>query len=184
MVALRDFDIDKHYTQLRQGHLMYSFRGVLSEGLMDFVFNDIEEALINKPEKKIVRKRIFNVLVELIQNIYKYTSDSGLPFEMNEVMVIVQRVDDGYEVITGNYLEKEVMRALEARMKMINYMTDEELDNLYRGVLSSGSITKSQGAGLGFIDVARRSKSDITHQFDAVDQQFSFFTVKAIVKVE
>lgn len=183
MVALKGFDIDAHYTQMRQGSLTYSFRGILSKGLMDFVFMDIEEALVNKPEKKIVRKRIFNVLVELIQNIYKYTSDSRLPFEMNEVMVIVQRLEVGYEVITGNYLEKDIMQVIEARMKMINYMTDDELDNLYRGVLSSGTVTKSQGAGLGFIDVARKSKSDLTYQFDAVDKDFSFFTVKALVKI-
>ncbi|MGK7392773.1 MAG: SiaB family protein kinase [Candidatus Cyclobacteriaceae bacterium M2_1C_046] len=183
MVALKGFDIDTHYNSLRRGNLTYSFRGVLTKGLMDFVFDDIEEALVNKPERKIVRKRIFNVLVELIQNLYKNTSGSSLPFEMNEVMVIVQRVDNDYEVITGNFLEKDSIKVIEARMKMINYLTSEELDNLYRGVLSSGSITKKQGAGLGFIDIARRAKSNFDHQFSPVDHQYSFFTVKTLVKV-
>lgn len=182
MVALKGFDIDTHYNSQRQGNLTYAFRGILSEGLIDFVFNDIEKTLINKPEKKIIKKRIFNVLVELIQNIYKHTSDSDLPFEMNEVMVIVQRIDEGYEVVAGNFVEREKIKELEARMKMINYLTHKELDNLYRGVLSSGTITKNHGAGLGFIDIARRAKSDLDHQFDAVDQKYSFFTVKTVVK--
>lgn len=182
MVALKNFDIDSHYKSMRDGKLAYSFRGVLTEGIMEFVFQDIEEALINKPEPRLIRKRIFNVLVELIQNIYKYTSELAL--EANEVMVIVQKKDNIYEIISGNYLEKNVIKTLQTRVSMINYLTGEQRDELYRGVLTSGLISRQNGAGLGFIDVARKSKNDLYYQFDNVDERYSFFTVKAFVSTE
>lgn len=174
--------MNSHYGELRKGSLIYSFRGISSQFAMEDVFLDIEQALMYNPKVKIIRKRIFNVLVELIQNIYKYSA--SLPVADKNVLVIIQETIHGYEVICGNYLESKLINMLEARANMINYLKSGQLDELYLQILQTGMVTEQQGAGLGFIDVARKSKSKLMYQFNEVDNTYSFFTLKTIIKTD
>lgn len=178
---VKDFNIDVHYHRMRKGYLVYSFRSRLNREIMQVIFQDIEKALKDEPENKVIRKRTFNVLVELIQNIYNYTS--SLSLEASDVLIIVQRITQGYEIITGNFLVQEGVNSLESRLRLINYLTQEQLDEVYRGVLASDSAPKETGAGLGLLDVVRKSGSSFDFKINAVEDGFNFFTLKSLVKV-
>lgn len=179
-MVMINFNVDIHYHRMRKGYLLYSFRDVLTPELMQVIFQDIEEKLINESEDKIVQKRAFSILVELIQNIYNYTSSFFL--KAPEVLVMVQKTDEGYELITGNFLEQKGVNLLESRLRMINFLNEEQLDNVYRGVLANKRISKQHGAGLGLLDVVRKSRNNIYFKIDAVDERLSFFTIKSLVK--
>lgn len=180
MIGIGKFDMNSHYGELLKGSLIYSFQGISSQLAMEEVFLDIEQALMYNTKVKIIRKRIFNVLVELIQNIYKYSA--SLPVSDKNVLIIIQETIDGYEIISGNYLESKFINMLRARANMINYLKSGQIDELYLQILQSGMVTEQQGAGLGFIDVARKSKSKLMYQFNEIDDTYSFFTLKTIIK--
>lgn len=148
---------------------------------MQTIFQDIEEALKKECKNKITHKRIFNILVELVQNIYNYNCSRGA--QAPEVLVMVQRTDEGYEVITGNNVEQEKLNNLESRLRIINYLDEELLDEVYKGVLLRENSAKETGAGLGFLDVIRKSGNVINFNIDAVDEGAHFLTIKSLVKI-
>ena len=54
---------------------------------------------------------------------------------------------------------------------------NEELKELYRGILDVGTVTSGNGAGLGLIDLARKSGRKVSYNFEEIDDKFSFFTL-------
>ncbi|WP_350110592.1 DUF6272 family protein [Fulvivirga sp.] len=46
-----------------------------------------------------------------------------------------------------------------------------------------GGESKSGGAGLGFIDMAKRSSGELTSEFVDVDDEHVFFTLELDVKI-
>lgn len=178
---VKDFNIDMQYHRMRKGYLVYSFRNRLTPEIMQAIFQDIEKALKGESENKLVRKRTFKVLVELIQNLYNYTSSVSL--KASDVLIMVQRISEGYEIITGNFLVQERANSLESRLRLINYLTEEQLDEMYRDLLARESASKEQGAGLGLLDVFRKTGSSFDFKINAVDDGINFFTLKSLVKV-
>lgn len=146
---------------------------------MKIIFQDIEKNLIDYSENKLIRKRTFKILVELIQNIYKNTS--SLSLEARNVLIMVQKTEEGYEIISGNFLKQKSVNLLESRLRMINFLNEEQLEQIYRGVLANERISKTQGAGLGLLEVVRKSGKNVDFQIDAVDEKICFFTIKSLV---
>ncbi|WP_425482535.1 DUF6272 family protein, partial [Fulvivirga aurantia] len=58
---------------------------------------------------------------------------------------------------TGNYLLNKEIPGIRTRIEMVNAMSEEEVKELYRGILNFGGVSQGGGAGLGFVDLARRS---------------------------
>lgn len=179
MVNIRRRGMD-NFSKLRNEDFVFSFRGILTTSLMERIFKDIEEGLLNLPVKKIYRKRIFNILVELIQNTFKHSF--SLPERYREALITVQRINEGLEITAGNYLHKDLISALRNRFNMINSLPENEIKELYMGVLSMGSHNTAESAGIGFIEIAKKSKNTINFRFDDVNESFSFFTLKTTVK--
>ena len=66
---------------------------------------------------------------------------------------------------------------------MVNAIPKEDLGDLYRSVLDYGSVSNSGGAGLGFIDIARKSDSPLTYTLDKIDDNTYFFTLEISINI-
>ena len=52
---------------------------------------------------------------------------------------------------------------------------------LYKEILRGNEPEGSKGAGVGFIDIAKRATNGIEFDFTEFDDQFSYFTLKAYI---
>ena len=60
-------------------------------------------------------------------------------------------------------------------------MSRDELKSLYKEKLRAEPEQGSKGAGLGFIEVARRATKPIEFDFSDVDGDYAFFAIKATI---
>ena len=60
----------------------------------------------------------------------------------------------------------------------MNNATPEELKEMYKKQIKEGSISKKGGAGLGLIDIARKTGEKLDYQFLQLDDKFLFFILK------
>ncbi|MCH8330800.1 MAG: hypothetical protein IH946_05385 [Bacteroidetes bacterium] len=67
-------------------------------------------------------------------------------------------------------------------MKKIKEAEITELNDLYRNILKHGEISESGGAGLGLIEIARKSGQHIEFNFDEVDENVSYFSLQVTVE--
>ena len=118
-------------------------------------------------------------MVEALQNIIKHSDEHDLGHE--ESIFIIGVEHDQYVVISGNYLFKNSIPILKGKIDQVNSLDKDGLKALYKDVIKNGKISSRGGAGLGFIDMARKSGNKLEYDFHNVDDKFSFFSLKTTI---
>ncbi len=175
------FDIYKKYNDLNDfGAYIFGFVGDVDKIDIDNMITFAERILADNLRLK---KRLINILVESAQNLKFYHCRACDSTESREVFIIAQKRTDKLLFQAGNYILKSDIDGIESRIKMVNTIPKEDLGNLYRSVLDYGSVSNSGGAGLGFIDIARKSDSPLTYTLDKIDDNTYFFTLEISINI-
>lgn len=175
-------DIYDLYQMMERENILLSFKGVVTSDLLTSVLSIMESKMDYMDESPKTKKKVFNVLVECLQNLYHHIDDGTEAEERNierieakSALFMVAKTGDQFVISTGNYIEKSSAGELEARLEKINGMDKDELKAYYQEVLNNGSVSDKGTAGLGMIDIARKSGNKLEYQFLPVNDTSSFF---------
>ena len=162
---------------------MLSFKGDMSSELLTSILQIIENKLDRFGECAKVKRRMFNIMVECMQNLHHHIHDVIIDGtgETPSVIVMVAKNVTGYSVITGNFVPESNVENLKRRLEEINSMSREEIKHLYKTSLASGGLTKKGGGGLGMIDIARRSGKKLDYGFIPFPSGHTFFSLNVKV---
>ena len=153
------------------------YSGTMSSELNSSIIKHIETQLNAFSDPFLLRKRVINIVIEALQNMYhhqhKATSNSDW---QSSSTLILGRTSNGYFVKTGNYVRSEAEPNLDERLKQLENLSEKELRKLHVAALKDGSRT-NKGAGLGLIDMARRSNNNIKHELISITNKLSFFSL-------
>ena len=164
------------YQKLKNNNIVLSFKGEFSSDLTQSILGVVSSRL-DKAEKNVrVRKKVFNVLVESLQNLRRHI---GKP-----VMIYIWTDKKGYYISTGNYIKNGQVEALKEWIDEVNKHDKVSLRSLYKSVLDTTSISEEGGAGLGFIDIARKSGQKLKYEFHEVNNEYSFFCFEININIE
>lgn len=175
------FDIHDHLKKVNGNPTIYQHVGTLAISGLDPMLLDIEKALKKAGMRKVNKKKLFHILIEVIQNIKNYASNASFSPDFVEFLLALTGNVDSVKVIIGNYINNKEVMSLKSRIDMINYMSNHEVKHLYRGILDYGNVSAKGGAGLGLVDVVKRSNNKLKYQFNEIDKNFSFFTLTITV---
>lgn len=176
------------YKKMESNKILLSFKGAITSELLTSILQIVETRMEELQDSPKERKKVFNVLVEILQNLYHHIDDfdvQGTPEEVNNIkssIFMISRLTDEYQIVTGNYLLSENVHKLKSRIDHVNSLDRDALKLFYKETLNNGEISLKGGGGLGFIDIARKSGQKLEYSFIEVDEIYSFFTL--IVKVE
>lgn len=158
-----------------------SFKGIITEDLLSYVLQIMESNMDGSNQPTQTKKRVYSILIECIQNLYYHNElrAETASFEKNQsaALIVVTRKKDDFEIKTGNYILKERAEQLAERIAYLNQLSRIELRNLYRDVLKNGEVSVKGGAGLGLIDIARKSRNKLECHFQPMDNEISFFSL-------
>ena len=172
-------DIYDFYDKMERHNILLSFKGDITSELLTSILQIIESKMENMQEEPKVRKKVYNVLVECLQNLYHHMDEaveSGGD-RAKSAMFMIGRVNGEYNIITGNYILKDKVEGLKNRLDEVNSLTKEELKDYYKKVLNNGEMSMKGGGGLGMIDIARKTGQKLNYNFMDVDDKFSFFNL-------
>lgn len=172
-------DIYEYYQKMRANNIVLAYKGNVSDDLFDCLL-ELAESKLNKIELKIkLKKKVFNILVEILQNIYHHFGKySNLQEEKYSVIFLLIKEAKGYTIISGNCMDNKDVEALKKKIDNINAMSLDELKVLYRQRLQTGEMSEKGGAGLGMLDMVRKSGGKIKYNFRTIDQDSSFFSLQ------
>jgi hypothetical protein len=63
----------------------------------------------------------------------------------------------------------------------INSLNQDELKQLHKEKMRETAISDKGGAGLGFIDIARKTGNQLEYHFEPIDEKNSFFLLKTSI---
>ncbi len=152
----------------------YFYRGRIDYNLTGYLLS-LAEAKIKKDKsiKAKTKKRVFHIMVESIQNISKH--QLKIKNYNNLSFFAIQKYRSIYFITTGNIIDKKHIQILRNKLDIVNQKTYQELTEYYKKILNDGEFSEKGGAGLGLIEIARKSGNKLKYDFIPIDDNISFF---------
>ncbi|MCW8897428.1 MAG: SiaB family protein kinase [Flavobacteriales bacterium] len=176
-------NIHDFYTKMEEGNIMLSFKGEVTSDLLTSILQIMESKMDTLEEPPVVKKKVYNILVECLQNLYHHleNDDFATPINEKSALFMIKKQNDEYSIMTGNYMVKENVMPMKKRLDTINAMDSMQLKTYYKEVLNNGEMSSKGGGGLGMIDIARKSGKKLEYRFDDVDDKLTFFSLNVKV---
>lgn len=173
------------YDELERQRIMLSFKGSLTTELITALLGMVEHKMeLIEPDGR-SRKRVFNVVMECLQNLYHHKTvlgqEEGSTDPDPHGVVMIAHLDKGYSVLTGNLMAGGDVERLKQHLDRINALSSEELRDLYKATLADGRYGTRGGGGLGMIDIARKSGAKLEYGFVPIDKDSAFFSLNVNV---
>jgi len=174
-----DINIYDFYNKMEQDNIMLSFKGNVTSELLTSVLQIMESKMERLNESNKIKKKVYNILVESLQNLYHHLDKQpdSAPKGHNTVIFMIGKNEDAYSVFTGNYILNANADKLRTKLEKINSLDTDELKLYYKEVLNNGMMSDKGGGGLGMIDIARKSGQKLDFDFQKVDDEFSFYSL-------
>jgi hypothetical protein len=143
-----------------------------------------ENKMDSYSEDASMKKKVFHVMVECLQNLSKHADDNtlleGSGHSGNGIFIVGLLGDDNqaYQVLTGNAVESNKVPELKALLEKINQLDKDGLKELFKKQMREGSLSEKGGAGLGLIDIARKTGEKLEYNFIEIDDKTSFFLLR------
>ena len=172
------FAYDFHKTMESNG-LMLAYEGEVTQQLTK-AFGALAEMNLEKEEEAAtVRKRVFHIMVECLQNVAKHSDDKmGEAVKPGAGIFLVGRFNDHYAITTGNIIANERIDFVRDLIEKVNGMDKGEVKAFYKEMLRSSKLSEKSGAGLGFIDMIKKTGEPIEYHFEPVNDNTSYFLYK------
>ena len=166
--------------KLQDDGIIFSFSGPMSHEIIEGIGSAIRVKIgegANGDRKAALK--VFAIFVEQVENVINYSVEKD--YEESQLsfgIVVIGRKDDHFFISGGNKIQTAKVEKLESNLSKLISMNKDELKAFYKEKRRSAKEDDSKGAGIGFIEMARKSTKPIEYSFETIDSEYSFFTIK------
>ncbi|MGB0915977.1 MAG: SiaB family protein kinase [Flavobacteriales bacterium] len=162
----KDFD-----SKIKDSNVVMIYKGDFGKDSILPIIQIIEEKM--KSDNEGGSKAFFLILVELLQNVSRH----NIRAEGKEGIFMITEDEDGaYWTSVGNVVDGATKAILAEKISNLNAMEPLDLKAVYKKTLREGSFSDKGGAGLGLIEIARKSSEKLGYSFDDMGSDEYFFT--------
>jgi hypothetical protein len=170
-----------HKTMLAK-NLILVYEGESTQEITKSVLSMAERNMDSMGEESSIKRKVFNVMVECLQNIVKHGEDYNPMNEKKQTAIfMIGKLDDEYVITSGNPVKNDIVKILSEKLDQINGLDKEGLKALYKDIIKGTEISEKGGAGLGFVDMARKSGQKLEYDFTEINDEHSFFSLKTTI---
>ncbi|MCU0359338.1 MAG: SiaB family protein kinase [Bacteroidia bacterium] len=174
---------------------IYSFYKTLAQDNFSLIylgeFNDkltYEFLLLNKAsggESGTIKKRVFFLMNECYQNIIRHsdTSEAKAQGLNHPMMFLVRNINDAYYIGSSNLIDNGIKDSLSSKFNSVNAYSIEELEEVYKNSLMNNNLSAKGGAGIGLIEMARKTNYPLEFAFDDLNGSFSMFHMQLVLNL-
>lgn len=175
-------NISKIRTVMKEEGIVFSFSGMISQSLTSFMVETAKKQLEERGEDSKTTRNMFLIAIEQLQNIMSYSKDkdtsNGSKYISPGVMVIgIDSQKDKYYILSSNEVIESDKEKISKKIDKINLMNKEELRKLLREKLRSAEDKHERGAGVGFIEMAKRSSEALEYKFETIENKIYFHII-------
>jgi hypothetical protein len=171
------------YSLLGDESILYEYEGLVNKEVLLDTLPKIESILDSLGVNRQNKRKIVNIAIETLQNLQLHS----FQIEENKYnlppLFVVAKDDKNITITIGNLIHTSEQQVLEDKLNKINSLNDEEIKFLY-GVIMKQTVVKFStkgGAGLGLIDMKKKSGNPLTFCFKQIDDKVSYFNLKISV---
>lgn len=162
--------------------ILLAFNGLFSASLIEEIGLALRkhlEALSASPTEV---TDVFTIYIELTQNIRHYAASKHLSDARASGTITISRDQGHYVINAGNVVDIADGEELVRRIQHLASLDKAELKALWKAQIRQPRVSgASTGAGLGLIDMARKSSQPLAASFSRLDEQSGFFSLQVIL---
>lgn len=161
----------------RQG-ILISFNGAFTHSIIEEMGNAIKRYLEGENLNMGTITDVFAAYIEQTQNVRNYLCLDKIPCDhKSSAILVINNTGCQYTVSSGNSISKEDVPELVSRLEHINSLDKDSLKKFYKEQLRKKRQPDATGAGVGLIDMARRSSGKLVYKFEKQDDDYDFFSL-------
>lgn len=182
-------DIHRFYEVMGEEGVLISYKGHLDGDVIDMLTQLTEQKLAFARTRTKVKKKIVNILVEAIQNTYFYLeyakekNISVLKDVTTSFFLVLAQNDYQFALFTGNKIDNKQAEKLKERVRVVNELSEDELQDFYIKSINKEELPTKGGAGIGLVDILRRAKHQVSFQFDDSHSDYTQFSILVQVPI-
>jgi hypothetical protein len=165
----------KLFEIVQRENLNYIYRGTFTSMITRNILALAESNLLWQDEMRELSKKVYFVMVEGLQNITRHQARVDKDNGAAGGFFALKRDEDRFYITTGNLIENSEVESLSQKIDKLNTLDKTQLKTYHQEVLSTGQISEKGGAGLGLIEIARRTGSKLQYVFEKVSNSHSNF---------
>ncbi|WP_420264788.1 SiaB family protein kinase [Candidatus Magnetominusculus dajiuhuensis] len=184
MIKLLDL---KNYLD-EKGVFLY-FNGQISHDLLVQLGDTLKQALKREEVESKTIVKVFSMFIEQMQNVARYSDpgETDVPNALAHFQMGVVTVGyDGnyYFVASGNRVAATEVNRIREKLEKISSMDKDQLKTFYKEMRKIDTPKDSVGAGLGFIEMARKADKPLEFEFSKLNEKESFFSLITLINRE
>jgi len=172
---------DASLNKLDHSDIIYARDDLISQNFVSKI-EDIINFELQKYDSKVsenIKLKLFGVVIEQLQNVMSYSNNINkkdkLTYESKAEFIL------GYSISKNKYFSKTVNQIksshkdkIISKLDNLNALKSAEIRKLTRELLRSGKNAHSRGAGIGFLEMAKRSSEKLYYDFKNKDGELYF----------
>ncbi len=178
--------VDKH-TLISSDQVLLEHEGSVDKQVLLDILPKIEELLDEEQVDRQSKRKIVNIAIETLQNLQLHS----FPVEESKhpdlpPLFVLSKAGETISITIGNLVLNDERTVLEDKINKINSLNEEEVKFLY-GVIMKQTVVKFStkgGAGLGLIDMKKKSGNPLDYTFQEVDDKVCYFNLKISVPID
>ncbi len=159
--------------------LTLSYSGVFTDSMTDMII-ELSEAYLEASEQlgRLKKKTSF-LVAECFQNVIRHgTKEKEIASDSESSESFILRFKNrACFIASENTIPNKQVTTLKDKLQEINKHEKQELKGLYKKILEEGELSEKGGAGLGLIEMARKTENKLSFSFKQKDENSSVFTL-------
>lgn len=169
---------------MSETEVLYSYKGIVNTEFINDILALMESKMDELEQNQLVNKKVYHVMVECLQNLYHHIEQSEhVSTEYFEdippksAYFMVAKENESFHIKTGNVVDALSAETIINKLETINQMDSISLKKHYQDTLHSGQLSKKGTAGLGFIDIARKTGNKLNYEIIPINERNHFFSL-------
>ncbi len=177
-----DFVYD-FYVKMKNNNINLAYEGEMTHQITKAFTSLTESSMAKDEDDNAVQKRVFHVMVECLQNVSKHAGNRNniITSKDGRGIFMISKGESEYNVTTGNVIGNDKIPKLREMLENINSLDKMGLKKLYKQQMRDGRLSDKGGAGLGFIDIARKTGQKLIYSFLSINEERSFFVLTSTI---
>lgn len=163
--------------------LNYIYRGYFDSNITNYLISLAEKNILESKIQAKTKKRVFHIMVESVQNITRHQDYTDERFSQTAFFAI-QKNGPIFYITTGNVINTEHIAPLKQKLEQINNLDSNQLTKVYLEILNDGKISEKGGAGLGLIEIVRKSGNKLSYDFKPISDLKAFIYMHTYINTD
>lgn len=165
------------FEKSRECGVSFDYRGPFMDDLTCKILDISENTIADNQELSKVSRKVSFLMVECFQNIVRHGEETPeeLSSTLKNGLFSFKNIGNSFIINSINLVDIDEINDITGQVEFINSLNSEQLREVCRTKLQHNKISGKGGAGLGLLELARKSGQKIKYKFEKVNDKVSLF---------